>query len=72
MNLEKMKKELIIAKLNELPTLPVIYQKLVDTMANRHSTTNDIAKIISTDQVSASKVLRIANSPIFRINWKNY
>jgi len=70
MNFEKMKKELILAKLNELPTLPIIYQKLVDTMANRHSTTNDIVKIISSDQVSASKVLRIANSPIFGLTGK--
>ncbi len=57
----------LIKKIEDIPTLPTIYQKLLAVLEDPHSTSADIAKVISLDQATALKVLRIANSPIFRL-----
>jgi len=58
-------REKIIHVTNNLPTLPTIYTSISESMANPLTTADDIAKIIATDQAAASKVLRVANSPIY-------
>lgn len=55
----------IILKIDEFPTLPTIFSKLQDVMSNPRSNASDVADIISQDQSSASKILKIANAPIF-------
>jgi HD-like signal output (HDOD) protein len=55
----------LIKKVDSLPTLPTVYYSLMEIMDNPRSTANDVAKIISSDQSSAAKVLKTANSPIY-------
>lgn len=55
----------IISVAKEFPTLPSVYTALSEAMANPHTTVTDLAGIIATDQASASKVLRMANTPFY-------
>ncbi len=55
----------IIAKLDDFPTLPTIYSSLLAALSNPRSTVQDIANIVSKDQASVAKLLRVVNSPIF-------
>lgn len=57
--------EKISSSIKDLPTLPTIFYAISEAMANPRSTTDDIAKIVATDQASAFKVLKVANSPFF-------
>lgn len=57
--------ERIIENLTEIPTLPTIYSSLADVLADPCSSTQDISKIISCDQASTSKILKIVNSPFY-------
>lgn len=57
--------EKITESIKDLPTLPTIFYTISEAMNNPRSTTEDIAKIVSTDQASAFKVLKVANSPFF-------
>ncbi|HEX2869138.1 MAG TPA: HDOD domain-containing protein [Ignavibacteriales bacterium] len=57
--------EKITESIKDLPTLPTIFYAISEAMNNPRSTTDDIAKIVSTDQASAFKVLKVANSPFF-------
>ncbi len=55
----------ILQIITDFPTLPTIYSTLSDVMANPRSTQQEVASVIMTDQAAASKVLRVANSPVF-------
>lgn len=55
----------IISKIEDFPTLPTIYTKLNEVTSDPKSTANDVANIIAQDQASASKVLRLVNSPAY-------
>ena len=55
----------IISMVDEFPTLPTIYNTLMDLMSNPRSTAKDLSDLISQDQAAASKVLKAANSPIY-------
>lgn len=55
----------IFAKIDDFPTLPTIYNQLNDAIANPLTSANDVAKIISQDQSSATKVLRVSNSAMY-------
>ena len=57
--------EQIVKNVKDVPTLPTVYSALCDAMANPQSTANDVAKIVSMDQASTIKILRIANSSFF-------
>ena len=57
--------EQIVKNVKDVPTLPTVYTALCDAMANPQSTANDVAKIVSMDQASTIKILRIANSSFF-------
>ncbi len=48
-----------------LSTLPTIYIKLNEVVSNPHSTIEDVASIISSDQAISAKILQIANSSIY-------
>jgi HD-like signal output (HDOD) protein len=58
----------LVSSVDEFPTLPTIYNTLMDVMANPKSTAADAAKIISQDQAAASKILKAANSPIYGLS----
>jgi putative nucleotidyltransferase with HDIG domain len=55
----------IIKGVKEFPTLPTVFQALSDVLANPNSTASDAAEVISSDQASAAKILKCANSPIY-------
>lgn len=55
----------IINLAKDFPTLPTVYTALSEAMSNPRSTAADLSGIIATDKSSASKVLRVANSPIY-------
>lgn len=55
----------IVRKIKDFPTLPTIYTTLLDVMANPKATASDIASVISKDQASSAKILKVANSSIF-------
>jgi HD-like signal output (HDOD) protein len=59
------KLQYIVRSIQEFPTLPTIYTELVEIMDNPNSTTNDAANIISKDQASVLKILKLANSSIY-------
>lgn len=54
-----------MSKLNDFPTLPTIYTALTTAMANPMCSATDIANVISQDQSSAVKVLKVSNSAIY-------
>ena len=60
----------LIKGVEDFPTLPTIYTALSEVMANPYSTPNDAAKIIASDQASAAKVLKTANSSIYGLKSK--
>ncbi len=55
----------IITGVNNLPTLPTIYTAIFEAMEQPNVTSEKLAKIISTDQVTAFKLLKVANSPFY-------
>lgn len=55
----------ILARVNDFPTLPTIYSALTSAMANPMCSASDIADVISQDQSSAIKVLKVSNSVIY-------
>jgi HD-like signal output (HDOD) protein len=55
----------ILKKVDEFPTLPTIYSSLMDLMENPRTTTYELAALLSQDQASASKLLKVANSAIY-------
>lgn len=62
--------EKIRISVNNLPTLPTIYSQLSQAMEDPSATGEKIAKIISSDQTSAFKVLKVANSPLYGLHGK--
>lgn len=54
-----------LRKLEGLPTLPPIVQKLNQMIENEKVSLNQIAEVIEKDQVITSKLLRIANSAFY-------
>ena len=49
----------------DLPTLPTVYSALSDAMAKPSSTAEEIAEIVSADQASAFRVLKVVNSAFY-------
>ena len=57
--------ERIIDTIDRLPVLPVIYTRLRNLLDKPHSTVNMIANVISEDQTTAAKVLKLVNSAFY-------
>ncbi len=57
--------DLIIEKVKDLPTLPTVYSALCDVIEDPNSTVADVARVISLDQASVIRILRVANSAFF-------
>jgi uncharacterized domain HDIG len=56
---------ILIQNIREFSTLPTVYSSLVDVLADPKSTTHDVSNIISCDQASTTKVLKVVNSPFY-------
>ena len=55
----------IIMDTKTLPTLPSVINKLNSLSDNDKSTVQEMAKIVSSDQVLSARILRLANSPSY-------
>lgn len=55
----------ILATIEEIPTLPTIYNALSDLMVNPRATIEMAANVIGADQAATFKILRVANSSLF-------
>lgn len=62
--------ERILNSVERLPTLPTIYYAITEAMEDPRTSTEKLAGIIASDQVSAIKVLKVANSPFFGFRGK--
>ena len=58
----------IIHSSNKLPTLPVIFKQINDLIEDDKSDIEDIIDLITTDQVSAAKILKVVNSAFYGVS----
>lgn len=65
---EEKRKKMIMNELDNLPAFPVIVQKVIQTVNDRHSSAGDFEQYVSKDQTLTAKVLRMANSPFYKAN----
>lgn len=63
-NLRTERKGLLLA-VKDLPTLPVVLKDVSKLLEDPHSSTQQVAKFISRDQVLSAKVLKMVNSPVY-------
>ncbi len=59
------KTELILSNVYNLPAIPAIMMEIARLLEKPNATANELARIIGRDQGIASKVLSIANSPLY-------
>lgn len=57
--------EHLLKDVSALPSLPLLYNRLDEAINHPRSSIADIAKVMSEDQGLASRVLKLANSPLF-------
>ena len=62
--------EKIITGINNLHTLPTVYTTLSKAIENPRTSTDELARIISADQVSVFKILKVVNSPFYGFRGK--
>ncbi len=55
----------IVMQAVDLPTIPSVAKKVVKSLSNPNTNTNDLNKIISTDQALSARILKIANSAMY-------
>jgi putative nucleotidyltransferase with HDIG domain len=55
----------IIQNIKKLPTLPVIFEKILETIDDPHSSANILQETIKNDQSITAKVLNMANSAYY-------
>ncbi len=67
MEARQLSQEVIVAKLEELPTLPAIVYELSKVINDPMSSTTDVEKIMTNDQSLTAKVLRLVNSAYYAI-----
>jgi putative nucleotidyltransferase with HDIG domain len=63
MHNEKMEK--LIANLGELPTLPVVIQKINALLSNPRTTATEVGQAIAADQAIAAKIISLVNSALY-------
>src|SRR6185312_2517248 len=57
----------LLAKLNDIPTLPLVAMKVNDLINDPNSSSADIAEVLKKDQVLTAKILRLVNSSYYAI-----
>jgi putative nucleotidyltransferase with HDIG domain len=55
----------LLSDVTSVPSLPLLYTRLDETINHPRSSIADIAKILSEDQGLAARVLKLSNSPLF-------
>ncbi|AJE02878.1 HDOD domain-containing protein [Geobacter pickeringii] len=55
----------IIAETSSLPTIPGVVSRLQALSENRRSTIEEMARLVSSDQILSARVLRLVNSPSY-------
>jgi putative nucleotidyltransferase with HDIG domain len=58
---------LVLDKLNDIPTLPIVATKVTELINDPNSSSGDIADVLKKDQVLTAKVLKLINSPYYGI-----
>ena len=61
----KAKMKEVVAKIDDLPTLPSVVTKLMEMSEDSKSSAEDIAKVITLDPALTAKILKIANSAYY-------
>lgn len=59
--------ELVAAKVSDLPALPQVATRVMELINSPNATARDLERIISRDQATTAKVLRIANSAFYGV-----
>ncbi len=57
----------LLAKLHDIPTLPIVAMKVNELINDPNSSSADIADVLKKDQVLTAKVLRLVNSSYYAI-----
>ncbi|OPZ59931.1 MAG: hypothetical protein BWY87_00749 [Deltaproteobacteria bacterium ADurb.Bin510] len=60
----------ITKRMQSLPTLPQVVKQFTAMVENPDVTAHEVGRLISSDQVLAGKVLRLANSPFYGFPWR--
>ena len=55
----------LIMNANDLPTIPVVATKVLQLIEKESTTSEDLAKVLSSDSAVAARVLKISNSSFF-------
>lgn len=55
----------VMQAMRELPSLPLVVQKLLTVMNDPHGSLDDVTRVLSSDQALAGKVLKQVNSPFY-------
>ncbi|MFC1725671.1 HDOD domain-containing protein [candidate division KSB1 bacterium] len=61
-------KERFISRVDYIPTLPVVFNKILQTLNNPKSSAKDLKTIIINDMAISAKILNLANSAYFGFN----
>lgn len=62
----KQKAEEIAARVKYLPSLPAVVDKLLMVLDDFNTSAADIERIVSTDSALAARILKLANSPLYK------
>jgi len=57
--------ELLIKNMGDLPTIPSVYATVNKMLSDPHTSAFDVGQVVSSDQVIASKILKLANSAFY-------
>ncbi len=60
--------QIVIRKIEDLPPLPLIVQKVLSLTQSENANTNELAKFIYNDQALTAKLLRVVNSPFYHVS----
>ena len=60
----------VVGGISKLPSVPIVYQKIMKEIRNERSSVAEIGKIISQDAAMTAKVLQISNSGLFGLRNK--
>ncbi|MCL5025875.1 MAG: HDOD domain-containing protein [Chloroflexi bacterium] len=60
----------ILERIRDLPTLPAVAMKAMQVIADADSSAQDLARIISYDQATSARLLRVANSAYYGFRHK--
>lgn len=58
----------VINRIEDLPPLPLITNKIVSLANDEESDIGELAKVLSSDQALSAKVLKIVNSPLYGVS----